>query len=137
MRPLLVSLVLVSLAACGGSERPAADAGAVDAAPVVDVASTPDGAPMLSVPDATYLDELTPDDAMALCTWMVDIQGGPHTIDCGGGTMITIDPVADCLQNTWPHCQVGLLRPCIEAQALDECGPAPAACTAFYQCAGG
>ncbi len=131
MRSSLASLVFVALAACGGSASPAADARAADAAPV------PDGAPVLSVPDATYLDALTPDDAMALCTWLVDIQGGPHTIDCGDGTMITIDPVADCLQNVWPHCQVGLLRPCIEAQAQDECGPAPAACVAFYQCAGG
>lgn len=72
MRRTLVSLVLMSLAACDDSAPPAADAGAPDAAPIF-----------------------------------------------------------------WPHCQVGLLRPCIEAQAVDECGPAPAACTAFYQCAGG
>jgi hypothetical protein len=133
---VLVLLAIAALVACGQPERRAVDAGAPDAGPP-DATPPPHGPPVLAVPDATYLDELTADQARDLCTWMVGIQGGPHTIDCGGGTKVTIDPVADCLQNVWPHCTVGLLRPCIEGQAKDECGAAPAACTAFYQCAGG
>jgi hypothetical protein len=138
---LVVLIAIAPFAACGHGDRGAVDAGRLDAgtadAGTADAVPAPDATPALGVPDGTYLDELTADQAHDLCTWMVDVQGGPHTIDCGGGTKITIDPVADCLQNLWPHCQVGLLRPCIEAQAKDECGPAPAACTAFYQCAGG
>jgi len=140
---LVMLIAIAPLAACSQPDRSAADAGPTDAMQLTDAtqptdgAPSPDAAPMLTVPDGTYLDQLTPDQANALCTWMADVQGGPRTIDCGGGTMVTIDPVADCLQNPWPHCQVGLLRPCIEAQATDECASAPPACMAFYQCAGG
>ena len=131
-------IAIAPLAACGKkSDGGAADARAIDAMATADAAPMVDAAPMLTVPDGTYLDQLTADQVKTLCTWMVDVQGGPHTIDCGDGTKITIDPVDDCLQNEWPHCEVGLLRPCIEAQAKDPCGKAPPACTTFYQCVGG
>jgi hypothetical protein len=136
MRLLALLLAAAPVLACGSDQRSAVDAGPTDAAATVDAGPGIDGPPALSVPDATYLDQLTSDQATALCTWMVDVQGGPHTITCTDGTQITIDPVADCLQNPWPHCQVGSLRACIEAQVVDQCGAAPAACTAFYQCAG-
>jgi hypothetical protein len=145
--PGLFALIVTSLAACGSPKPDAADAAPIpdaapshDAAPghdapIADAAPGHDAGLVLTVPDDTYLDELTGEQANTLCTWVVDVQGGPHTIDCGNGTQITIDPAEDCLQNPWPHCQVGSLRTCIEAQAVDQCGPAPAACTAFYECA--
>jgi hypothetical protein len=133
MRLLPLSLTIV-VAGCGGGD-PHAPA-TVDAA-VAAVDAAIDAAPRLSVPDAAYLDDLTSAQELDLCTWMVDVQGGPHTVDCGGGTHVTIDPVDSCLENPWPHCQVGLLRTCIEGQVADLCADAPPACTAFYQCAYG
>jgi hypothetical protein len=85
-----------------------------------------------------YLDDLTPDELAELCEWMVAVQGGPHTVDCGDGVMVTIDPVDDCLaQPQWPHCEVGLIADCIETQAADLCADASPECDAFYACAFG
>ena len=82
-----------------------------------------------------FLDELEASEWEQICTWMVDIQGGPHTVECGDGVSITIDTVESCSERTdFPHCQVGLLVACVSAQAEDLCGDAPAACDDFYAC---
>ena len=82
-----------------------------------------------------FLDELEPGDWEAICTWMVEIQGGPHTLQCDEGVSITIDTVEECAERSeFPHCQVGLLVACVSAQAEDLCGDAPAACDDFYAC---
>lgn len=91
----------------------------------------------LGVDSERFLDDLTGDEHLALCEWMVAIQGGPHSIDCGGGITVTIDPVAECLQLEWPHCQVGLLADCVAAQSYDLCASSPPACAVFYECVAG
>ena len=88
-----------------------------------------------SVDRELFLDELTPQDWTEICTWMVDIQGGPHSVECGDGVTITVDTVEECSSRTeFPHCAVGLLADCVAAQAEDLCGDAPAACDTFYAC---
>jgi hypothetical protein len=87
--------------------------------------------------DAAYMDALDASTWAALCQWMVDTQGGPHSVSCDGGVSVTIDPVSDCLtQTARPHCTVGVFRACITAQARDLCADAPPECKAFYACAG-
>jgi hypothetical protein len=82
-----------------------------------------------------FLDELEAEEWEQICTWMVDIQGGPHTLACGDGVSITIDTVESCAERSeFPHCQVGLLVACVSAQAEDLCGDAPEACDDFYTC---
>ena len=88
-----------------------------------------------SVDREFFLDELSPQDWTEICTWMIEIQGGPHSVECGEGVTITIDTVDECSNRSeFPHCAVGLLADCVTAQAEDLCGDAPAACDTFYAC---
>lgn len=130
MREIPRLVVLSLLVGCSAESDPAS----VDAGGLVDAG---DDELVLGVSSERYLDDLTAAEHEALCTWMVEIQGGPHSVECGGGVTITIDPVASCLELVWPHCQVGLLADCVAAQAVDLCASSPAECAAFYQCAGG
>jgi len=117
-------------AACQGSQsKVQVDAGT----------DPPDASPNtnnnLDVDRNLYLDELTEEDLRELCEWMVAIQGGPHSVDCGDGVMVTIDRVDDCLaQPYWPHCPVGLHAKCVETQATDLCAAASLECEQFYEC---
>ena len=82
-----------------------------------------------------FLDEISPEDWTEICGWMVELQGGPHSVECGDGITVTIDTIQECSSRTeFPHCAVGLLIDCVDAQAEDLCGDAPAACDTFYTC---
>ena len=130
----LVALSTLAIAGCG--EGPVTD----DSGSTVSASSSEELDDQV-VDDATgvdpdrFLDELEAEEWEQICAWMVDIQGGPHTVACGDGVSITIDTVESCAERSdFPHCQVGLLVACVSAQAEDLCGDAPEACDDFYAC---
>ena len=87
------------------------------------------------VDESRYLDELEPSEWELICQWMVEVQGGPHTVECGDGVSVRVDTVEVCVeQDEFPHCEVGLLVACVQGQAEDLCADAPPACDDFYAC---
>src|SRR5258706_16037956 len=118
-------LAFLFLIACSGAQSPAPR----------DLAFAPDL--RVAFDDSAFMDALDSATWAALCQWMVDTQGGPHSVSCDGGVSVSIDPVSDCIaQTARPHCTVGVFRACIAAQARDLCANAPAEGRTFYQCAG-
>ena len=82
-----------------------------------------------------FLDELAFEQWVEVCEWMVEIQGGPKSVDCGDGITVTVDTVEDCsTREDFPHCQVGQLMDCVREQSQNLCGNAPVSCTTFYAC---
>ncbi|MBI4509254.1 MAG: hypothetical protein HY698_06435 [Deltaproteobacteria bacterium] len=139
-RSFLAGSLLMTLLACGDGTSPKSAGGDPDAFVPVETADAraeePDADPLSGL-DASYLDELRPEEWAALCQWMASVQGGPRTVRCDGGISVTVNPVAECLaQSERPHCTVGSLRACVSAEALDLCASAPAECRVFYECAG-
>lgn len=88
------------------------------------------------VDEEAHMDELSDEQWAEVCDWMIELQGGPHSEECEDGTTITINTVEECADEPdRPHCKVELLAECVLQHADDICGPAPAACHEFYDCA--
>lgn len=126
---LLFALVFLG-ASCGSNEANQAENNVEDSA-----SSNADEPISLTISTERYLDELNAQEWEQVCTWMVDVQGGPHSVECSQGVTITVETVAECSQRTdFPHCTVGLLVDCVAEQAKDLCQDAPVECDRFYDC---
>ena len=127
-------LLLSVSAACGGPEARSEPDGQAQET-TMEASAEPPGGTAPDVDEERYLDELEPADWQSICRWMVEVQGGPHTVSCGEGVSVTVDTVEVCMEQTeFPHCEVGLLLACVRAQADDLCADAPPACDDFYAC---
>ena len=84
--------------------------------------------------------ELSPDDSIAFCEWMIEAQGGAgHTQDCGGGLDVTVNTVEECIESfNGETCgvTVGEIEECIFAIDGDSCALlTEPRCEVFFDCA--
>ena len=74
-----------------------------------------------------------------LCAFQVDAEGGARTVDCGGGTSVTIHDKATCLTD-FGHISasctatVKQAEQCFDAIGMDPCNFGGGACTVVLQC---
>lgn len=83
--------------------------------------------------------ELTASEQDKLCSFEVEAEGGPRTVDCGGGTMVTIHDKGTCLADfsqISPSCTatVKQAEQCFDAIGMDPCNFGGGTCTAVLQC---
>lgn len=82
-----------------------------------------------------FLDELTAPEKQTLCEWRVPAQGGPGTYQCSEDVSVTIETVAECIADTFPHCTVGQAEACVTSLMGDPCAFfSSGACAAFLDC---
>jgi hypothetical protein len=82
--------------------------------------------------------ELSASEQDKLCTYTVDIEGGPHTVTCSDGP-ITVDDKATCIANfsgLGAQCTATVddAEGCAEAMGKDPCNFDFNACTALISC---
>ena len=122
MRFLGLAFTLI-LVACGGTDDGVEPAQTIEIKPLPDLGTL-------------YLDELSSEQWLNTCQWMVSVQGGSRTVDCVDGMMVTIEPAEACAQKTLrPHCAASVLVDCIQARQDRVCGPEPIECIKYYECA--
>ena len=130
-----VGVVLISTAVACGEPGSGTEPSGQTQVEQVDEPSEPAELSAPDIDEGRYLDELDSSEWALICAWMVEVQGGPHTVACGEGVSVTVDTVEVCMeQSEFPHCEVELLVACVRAQADDLCADAPPACDDFYAC---
>jgi hypothetical protein len=90
------------------------------------------------VASSKKLTELSASEQDKLCTYTVDIEDGPRTVNCGDGS-VSIDDKAMCVAN---FSQLGIdckatvddAEGCAEVMSKDPCNFDFNACAAFFSC---
>ena len=83
--------------------------------------------------------DLSASERDKMCAFEVDAEGGARTVDCPGGTQVTIHDKATCLTDfaaISPTCTatVKQAETCFDAVGMDPCNFGGGACTAVLQC---
>jgi hypothetical protein len=70
-----------------------------------------------------YVDQLTPAEQRALCTWAIAAEGGAREYACevGSGSVYSVDKCAASLADNPPHCQVAVVEDCVNSVHGDPC----------------
>ncbi len=112
-KTVAATLLVLVLAACGGSENSGIDPG-------------------------TPVRDLSVAEHQALCEWGVDLQGGPGERDCGDDPDVPVPTVAECVAELaeYTDCSatVGDVESCTRALADDLCTLFHAECAALLPC---
>lgn len=90
------------------------------------------------VTETKKLTELSASEQDQLCTYSVNIEGGPRTVTCSGGD-VTIDDKATCIANFTglsAQCMATVddAEGCAEAMGKDPCTFDFSACSALLSC---
>ena len=84
--------------------------------------------------------DLSGDEMRALCTWVIERQGGEGAVhDCGDGVSVRLDTVAECVaeQDDFSGCSltVSQLEVCVLDAGPDPCrAPATPTCQPLGEC---
>lgn len=86
-----------------------------------------------------YIDELTADEKLRLCSWAIPREGGAGEYSCSDGATGTIYTIEECSSTTasaTAHCLVSLVEQCVLSLDGDPCLiRTSAACQSYMQCA--
>jgi len=95
------------------------------------------GSSSSGVDRSKYFDQLTAEEVKAICTWDINVMGGPRSFSCDGSTgrIGTLDECTATPHSQTTHCQVGLWEDCINSVQGDPCQLyGTAACKVFVSC---
>lgn len=93
----------------------------------------------LDVDGSAVMTSLSDSDLQAVCSWSIDLQGGPgHETDCGDGTTVSVQQVGDCTAGfEGKDCTltVAEFQACAEASADNPCEAlGSSACSPVFEC---
>jgi hypothetical protein len=100
------------------------------------------GAGKSGVQSDKRLVDLNATEISDFCSYVVDVEMAPRTVDCGGGLTITLKNQADCISSFGQFmascaATVSQGETCAEAVGANPCATENPACVPLLQCAGG